>query len=463
MEMNKLFSHYMFKVFLFISSIYLAKCKMIELDFSMEPKYDTSEFPMAEEFLAEELSTSINQQMQMKTTICLGTPAQCFSVLVDTGSYDLWIRNKNCSQCSQGNRLFDIEKSSSLKNLNQSHTIRYGTGYAGGDYVRDTLSIGKNFTAHNFSFLLVNKEQVNSGIDGILGVGFSYKLRHKNDLSFSMIEQLYLDNQIQHKVFSQKFINKTRGKMFIGQLPEEIEKDRQHYGSCKVSDNVHGMQNEKWICNLDGVYFNTTSGKKTFQVNSSVLFDTGTNVMLVTTSYFNFLEENYFKEAIKIGQCEKINKGVAFWKFRCKNTENMQPIYYVVSKWKLLMGVEDLFHLYEDGYYFLLRANQNLNEWIIGEPLLSKFHMVFDQSNNEIGFYSENYVQISNSGDIQNNRNSFGENEYFPTWAIVLILIGLILILVSVIFVVRYKTRFYIMKDKIDRHESFINKESNKF
>ncbi|KAG5361014.1 Candidapepsin-3 [Yarrowia sp. B02] len=113
----------------------------------------------------------VNHQAFYSLALSLGTPAQEFNLLLDTGSSDLWVYdvkdttdcvNDQCSYTGQ----YDSAGSSTYNFLNNNYFIQYVSGNAYGSWVTDTLSIG-DVTLDNFQFATVTKAGGDTGIVGI--------------------------------------------------------------------------------------------------------------------------------------------------------------------------------------------------------------------------------------------------------------------------------------------------------
>ncbi|KAI0759859.1 acid protease [Trametes elegans] len=112
-------------------------------------------------------------------TVSIGTPAQNFKVVLDTGSSDLWVASTNCLSCGQ-TPPFDPSKSSSVQQITSSSgnaqtvRIRYGSGQVAGILASDTVSMAE-FTVNPQNFVVV--EQMTDGlldgdVSGIMGLAF---------------------------------------------------------------------------------------------------------------------------------------------------------------------------------------------------------------------------------------------------------------------------------------------------
>ena len=82
--------------------------------------------------------------------VSLGTPKQNFTIVLDTGSSNLWVIDIKCtSQACKGypnsgftKHQFDPKKSSTYKNNGQFFSIQYGSGSCYGNLASDTLNMG---------------------------------------------------------------------------------------------------------------------------------------------------------------------------------------------------------------------------------------------------------------------------------------------------------------------------------
>ncbi|XP_031517674.1 pepsin A isoform X2 [Papio anubis] len=76
-------------------------------------------------------------------TIGIGTPAQDFTVIFDTGSSNLWVPSVYCSSlaCTNHN-LFNPQDSSTYQSTSGTLSITYGTGSMTGILGYDTVQVG---------------------------------------------------------------------------------------------------------------------------------------------------------------------------------------------------------------------------------------------------------------------------------------------------------------------------------
>ncbi|KAH9017309.1 acid protease [Lactarius pseudohatsudake] len=104
----------------------------------------------------------------------VGTPAQSFNLVLDTGSSDLWFATNVCASCPSGTPEFDPSKSTSLQTGTDRISLRYGSGSAAGIISRDTITMGP-FTVDQQIFVAVTditSGLIQGALAGIMGLAF---------------------------------------------------------------------------------------------------------------------------------------------------------------------------------------------------------------------------------------------------------------------------------------------------
>ncbi|ETN85760.1 eukaryotic aspartyl protease [Necator americanus] len=112
--------------------------------------------------------------------ITLGTPEQSFTVVLDTGSANLWIPDSSCNAVACKNkRKFQASESSTYKKDGKEWSIEYGTGAANGILAEETVRFGDQGTQQlvvpNTGFGQATRLAAffaHVHLDGILGLGF---------------------------------------------------------------------------------------------------------------------------------------------------------------------------------------------------------------------------------------------------------------------------------------------------
>jgi len=107
-------------------------------------------------------------------SVSIGTPAQSFGVVLDTGSSDLWVVDTQCIGCNVGTA-FDGTKSSTFTQTSTSPIqIDYGSGSVAGFVASDTVSMGQ-FNVPKQTFMMAEKMTdglIDGSISGLIGLAF---------------------------------------------------------------------------------------------------------------------------------------------------------------------------------------------------------------------------------------------------------------------------------------------------
>lgn len=105
--------------------------------------------------------------------ISIGSPAQQFQVIFDTGSSNLWVPSKDCSSCNH--KKYDHDLSRSYRKNGSEFKITYGSGSLSGYLSQDVLNLG-DFLITDQVFAeatdLPGLAFSQGKFDGILGLGW---------------------------------------------------------------------------------------------------------------------------------------------------------------------------------------------------------------------------------------------------------------------------------------------------
>uniref|UniRef100_A0A8C3FVE7 pepsin A n=1 Tax=Chrysemys picta bellii TaxID=8478 RepID=A0A8C3FVE7_CHRPI len=139
--------------------------------YNLASKYFPS---LSSEFASEPLTNYMD--VDYYGTISIGTPAQDFTVIFDTGSSNLWVPSVYCSSeaCTNHNK-FNPSDSSTYQATSQNLSIQYGTGSMTGILAYDTVQVGGIVDTKQI-FGLSETEPGSTfyyaPFDGILGLAF---------------------------------------------------------------------------------------------------------------------------------------------------------------------------------------------------------------------------------------------------------------------------------------------------
>ncbi|KAF9046830.1 aspartic peptidase A1 [Hymenopellis radicata] len=114
-------------------------------------------------------------------TIQMGTPPQDFSLLMDSGSADMWVGGENCVSEAGGDcgphTFLGTGSSSSFKDSGTQFQVTYGTGAVAGDIIQDNVVVaGLALDAHTFGVATTESVEFSgdtTSFDGLMGLAQS--------------------------------------------------------------------------------------------------------------------------------------------------------------------------------------------------------------------------------------------------------------------------------------------------
>lgn len=208
--------------------------------------------------------------------VSIGTPAQEFNLILDTGSSDLWVATSSCTSCASTE--FITSKSSTYQSSGSSLQINYGSGSVKGTPSQDTVSFG-GFTITQQELLAASSLTsglLDSVLSGIMGLGFN-TISALNATPFW--QALYNGNQLSQPLFSfylERYIDQSvtdsapGGTLTLGGTNSSLYQGSIEYLSLASAPSY-------WLLNVNSL---SVQGN-TVSVGSSTLaaIDTGTTLI----------------------------------------------------------------------------------------------------------------------------------------------------------------------------------------
>jgi len=313
-------------------------------------------------------------------TVMLGTPAQEFKVIFDTGSGNLIIPSSTCNMpgCNPHKKYTPDASSTSKAVVNErgerSTEISFGTGDISGDYYEDKFCIAEHLCT-NVRFVASISQSTEpfsvTPFDGILGLGF-------NDLSmgdhFNILDDLNANGQLPGGVFSVYLTDDAHSEIsFGGYKAEQVASDI-------VWADV--VRESYWQVAVDDITFdNAETGL--CKGRCQVAVDTGTS-MLAGPS--DLVEELSTKLAAKED---------------CSNFDHLPNIGFKIKNKVLNLSPEDYMDK-EGGECSFSIMSLDVPPpkgplFIFGDPFLRRFVTIYDKKGPRVGFAVAKHASLGST------------------------------------------------------------------
>jgi len=299
--------------------------------------------------------------------ITIGTPAQDFIVIFDTGSSNLWVPTKGClSLACLDHPKYDPSKSSSYEANGTKIVIPYGKGNVAGTVGVETVNFG-GFNVQGVDFGMMTQVSANfaaTKAGGILGLAYQ---RISEDNLPPVFDLLVKQGLVQNATFS-FFLTKNPGQegstlILGGYDPKFAKGDFKYYPL--INETYYIIE-----VNDFGV------GNQSLGNNQTLvgIVDTGTSLIVGSTALVN--------EILKIVPAKP----------DCKNISQYPTLYFTFGQDTYAIG-PDYYILNELGSCLLgIMAMDNLpfNGFILGDVFIRNYYTIFDYGNQRVGFAPAN-------------------------------------------------------------------------
>eukprot|EP00930_Biecheleria_cincta_P025490 TRINITY_DN1814_c0_g1_i2.p1 TRINITY_DN1814_c0_g1~~TRINITY_DN1814_c0_g1_i2.p1 ORF type:complete len:388 (-),score=85.96 TRINITY_DN1814_c0_g1_i2:7-1170(-) len=303
----------------------------------------------------------------------IGTPAQKFQVIYDTGSSNLWVPSAKCTNCKEKGAKYDLTKSSTYSQNGQTFALQYGTGSCSGHLSNDAVTLA-GLTIKNGTFAEVTTEAKDvfgqAPFDGILGMGPAAAAIDKVPTPMHMLveQKLVEKNAFAYCLSSDE---KTGSMLTLGGTDDAMHTEDFHYAPVAWTAKVLPY----WLVKgSDLKVAGASTGACGFLVGCQLVVDTGTSVIAAPGKAADTLLS-------KIGNVSA----------DCSNVKSLPIVTFTIN------GKD--FDLDPD-FYVLRQKDEHGHEecglgiqklagipmWILGDPFLRKYYTVWDGDQNRVGF-----------------------------------------------------------------------------
>lgn len=323
---------------------------------------------------------AINEDVSYMITVGLGTPVKNANLIFDTGSSNLWVKST----------AYDPSSSSTVKNLNETFSIQYGSGYASGKQYTDHATLGSYKFTQEFG-VSSNYSGFSNAVQGLVGFG-------PDDLSTGVtsigtkvptpVDNLYSNHQISCNVIGVWFQPITNGgtQETNGEITFGGHDPTKYSGQITyVPITTASPASEYWGIDIAEIAFGTT--KVTSTIHGIV--DTGTTLILLSSAATSSLYEQipgavldpittlYIIPKVEVPNLKDITFNIGHSVF------TLTPAQYTVPQ----NQVENIGGTNGTTYSWIasLGNNESGLAFILGQKFLENFYSVYDTTNKRVG------------------------------------------------------------------------------
>ncbi len=338
------------------------------------------------------IATNPYNRLQLLVPVEIGTPAQRFRVLIDTGSFTLWVHHKRANKSRLNT--FDPTRSNTYFSTGIQDQITYVTGYTQGFIVNEKVSL-HGMGKVDLSFLLADASDV-SDYDGILGMGYSYTNGRFRKSSDAIMEKMREVGHINQNLFTQHVNGDGKGVLAVGDYPDVVKRrigSEGHNHFIKGCTAVKGSSH--WMCKATKLTMDNSDKSFTFPYyEDEVVFDTGATANLLSKGNFEKITNLFFGREISNGQCFVYPIQTGLNGLLCSPSvfKTLQPI-------RIHFGTEHI--LVEPSTYFspgiriggetkylfdFLMPTSGFGDNLLGMKTLEKYILIFNKDSNRMEF-----------------------------------------------------------------------------
>ena len=363
--------------------------------------------------LIENGGTKLNKNLLFLAKVKIGSKNNEFNLLLDTGSIIVWVANIKSSNEHYIEHRFDPKSSSTCAFTKKTFNQEYGTGSCSGYYYIDNFKY-INDIKFNITFGVADNTnfEIDKG-DGILGLAHDYFGEYDESMSFiHMLKEYKITDS---KSFSIKFGEDldagVSGKLFIGKHKDFMSDET------IVAPLVNPWKKDNfWKCKINGIGFKNDEGTLDVDQNYDMIFDTGTNVIILPYSYLPSISTTL----PSLGCGIEISSD-GYYLIYC-HKDYLVDLRIKINNKILIVPSDYTFYELPSGFYYsrILFSNNNKINNIIGTPFFLAFHTLFDKENESLHFYPE--------------KRDFSEDSNLFTIIVIILIIILLIVLLGFIF-----------------------------
>jgi len=306
--------------------------------------------------------------------ISIGTPPQTFTVVLDTGSSNLWVPSTRCSSIACFlHRRYDADQSSTYKSNGTAFAIRYGTGSLEGVISNDVLTIG-DLTIKGQDFGESVKEPgltfAFGKFDGIMGLGYdTISVKHVTPPFYHMVSRGLLDESIFSFYLNNVETGEEQGEAVFGGVDPSHYEGKIHYAPV--------IRKGYWEVKLENVKF----GDEFIDIDPvGAAIDTGSSLLVLPPTLAELINKEIGAKKNYAGQ----------YTLDCATVPSLPPFCLVFNGKEFCLEATDYVLEVQkqciSGFMGLDVPPPMGPIWIIGDVFLRKYYTVYDLGRNRVGF-----------------------------------------------------------------------------
>ncbi|XP_042335397.1 cathepsin D [Sceloporus undulatus] len=313
--------------------------------------------------------------------IGIGTPAQTFTVVFDTGSSNLWVPSVHCHLLDIAcmlHRKYDSSKSSTYEKNGTKFAIHYGTGSLSGYLSQDTVMIGDMVVKKQLFGEATSEPGITftaAKFDGILGLAFP-KISVKNVTPFfdNVMEQQLLPRNLFSFYLNRDPTSTPGGELLFGGT------DPKYYTGDFNWVNV--TRKAYWQVHMDKI--KVPSGLTVCKDGCEAIVDTGTSLITGPVEEVKQLQKAIGAKPIIKGQ----------YILPCEKLATLPTVSFVLGgKSYDLTADQYALKVTVQGETLCLSGFSGLDIpppggplWILGDVFVGPYYTAFDRDNDAVGF-----------------------------------------------------------------------------
>ncbi|KAM4850534.1 LOW QUALITY PROTEIN: cathepsin D [Urocitellus parryii] len=322
--------------------------------------------------------------------IGIGTPPQCFTVVFDTGSSNLWVPSIHCKLLDIAcwvHHKYNSGKSSTYVKNGTSFDIHYGSGSLSGYLSQDTVSVPCNSGPSAPGGLKIERQVfgeatkqpgitfIAARFDGILGMAYP-RISVNNVLPVfdNLMEQKLVDKNIFSFYLNRDPSGQPGGELMLGGIDSKYYKGSLSY--------LNVTRKAYWQVHMDQI--EVANGLTLCKKGCEAIVDTGTSLLVGPVDEVKELQKAIGAVPLIQGEyiipCEKV-ASLPKVSLRLGGKDyTLSPESYTL---KVSQGGKTICL---SGFMGMDIPPPSGPLWILGDVFIGSYYTVFDRDNNRVGF-----------------------------------------------------------------------------